>query len=286
MLFIRDYEKLRRYCIKFGNDSAMGENMLDNHLSKYIEDLSENVDFYNWYKKQELPNKLYKYRSFNQYSKDNIENNTLYYSNPLNFNDPYDCSCDFQQKEIEDENGIVFVDKDIIITAIKDNLRICSLSERNDSLPMWAHYSDNHQGICIEYDLTDIDDKTMLSYLYPMFYTNDLIKITANFAKKHMFFISNIIAMYKNEDWEYEKEWRFILPFTESFIKDKKFNMVNSTMLSPKISAIYIGSKADYKTEQELRDLIADRDIKLYKMKENSNSYNLIPEELQRGEKR
>lgn len=35
--------------------------------------------------------KLYKYRSFNDYSLKSLENNTLYCSDPMEFNDPFDC---------------------------------------------------------------------------------------------------------------------------------------------------------------------------------------------------
>ncbi|MGR3809769.1 DUF2971 domain-containing protein [Jiulongibacter sp. NS-SX5] len=38
-----------------------------------------------------LPNRIYQYQSFNEYSLQNLKNSEIYFNSPLNFNDPYDC---------------------------------------------------------------------------------------------------------------------------------------------------------------------------------------------------
>lgn len=42
-----------------------------------------------------IPHTLFKYQSFNEYSLKNLSNLEIFFSNPLNFNDPYDCAVDF-----------------------------------------------------------------------------------------------------------------------------------------------------------------------------------------------
>lgn len=39
-----------------------------------------------------LPKLLYKYRAINDYSLKNLEEDSIWLSEPRNFNDPYDCS--------------------------------------------------------------------------------------------------------------------------------------------------------------------------------------------------
>ncbi|MHA6639809.1 DUF2971 domain-containing protein [Stutzerimonas frequens] len=43
-------------------------------------------------KYENIPSMLYKYRSINEYSLKNLEDDTIWLSDPKNFNDPYDCS--------------------------------------------------------------------------------------------------------------------------------------------------------------------------------------------------
>lgn len=43
-------------------------------------------------KHKNLPYKIYKYRSVNEDSLNNLRNNTVWLSAPEGFNDPYDCS--------------------------------------------------------------------------------------------------------------------------------------------------------------------------------------------------
>lgn len=54
-----------------------------------------------------IPTKLFKYREFNEYSLDNLKNNTLWCASANGFNDPYDTSIHFEySKEILDRQLI------------------------------------------------------------------------------------------------------------------------------------------------------------------------------------
>jgi hypothetical protein len=43
------------------------------------------------FKQQHLPKRIYKYRSDNQYARENLKSNTIWLASPASYNDPYDC---------------------------------------------------------------------------------------------------------------------------------------------------------------------------------------------------
>lgn len=47
------------------------------------------------------PNSLFKYRTCNEYSLKNLEEDCIWMSNPVNFNDPYDCGISFKSEPIQ-----------------------------------------------------------------------------------------------------------------------------------------------------------------------------------------
>jgi len=56
----------------------------------------------------DIPQKLYKYESFNTYSIANLKNQKIYFSNPITFNDPFDCAigCSFENISQSDFTSI------------------------------------------------------------------------------------------------------------------------------------------------------------------------------------
>ncbi|NHI00822.1 DUF2971 domain-containing protein [Oceanimonas sp. MB9] len=55
-------------------------------------------------KYEHLPRKLYKYRSVNEYSLKNLEEGSIWLSDPKSFNDPYDCSF-HHEVELDSDNA-------------------------------------------------------------------------------------------------------------------------------------------------------------------------------------
>jgi len=64
----------------------------------------ENIDRAMSLKYEHIPSILYKYRSVNKYSLKNLEEDTIWLSDPRNFNDPYDCSF-HHEAPIDPENA-------------------------------------------------------------------------------------------------------------------------------------------------------------------------------------
>lgn len=129
-------------------------------------------------------------------------------------------------KEVLEEVVENFVN--INLTIRKDSY-IYSMSETYQSNPMWALYSNNNQGFCIEYDFNkaksfDIDKKKMLLNTYRVLYSNTVTEysfvnmlryILTGKTDKELCLKANLDLfaqlMTKEEDWSFEKEWRVML---------------------------------------------------------------------------
>ena len=148
------------------------------------------------YKMTFLPNKLYKYRPMNPDTLDCLTKGSAWLSPANRQNDPFECSL----RQIDDDSI-----KDIVIS---------SFSEICDSILMWAHYSDNHKGICIEYSFHGFDRVT--NVLEPVYYSNKMMPYKNNPDFEISTRIARIAAITKAEDWSYEKEWRIAFPSEKS----------------------------------------------------------------------
>lgn len=285
------------------------------------------------------PKSVFKYCNLNSNNHtDNFFKNQIWLSNPLGFNDPYDCSITYDSEkilniiglnmikkfleDIDEEEMSTSTKKDILLSQnpiqnflswveefckspeakevqielIKDiqnmkdfilkdfnekyrnKLKVSSFSEDNKSLLMWGHYANNHQGFCIEYDLSSMDDNENLKkYLFPVKYSNERFDITD-------FYIDNVIykeakdtnrlinsVLYKSEDWEYEKEWRFIITKSEY---DGK------TVSTPKPKSIYLGSQIKEAHKEQFIKVCKENDIDIYQMKLDGKMYKLNVEKL------
>jgi hypothetical protein len=94
------------------------------------------------------------------------------------------------------------------IENIRARVGILSLSERYDSLPMWAHYADLARGFVIVLDNLEQSfkgDKTgSLNIPKPVVYADRFIGMTFDpFTQDRLFFS-------KLSDWSYEREWRVV----------------------------------------------------------------------------
>jgi len=138
------------------------------------------------YKMNKAPKTIYKYMSFSSSSEGEslteldekklkgIDNNTIWMPLYKDLNDPFEMKALYYEKKILEDKGwnIEFIEG--IFDRIKGSTLITSFtaSSYND-MPMWAHYSNNHYGICIEYEV----DNPL--WLYPVSYETDRVCINS-----------------------------------------------------------------------------------------------------------
>lgn len=103
---------------------------------------------------------------------------------------------------------------------LQGSYKICSLTERLDSLPLWAHYASNHKGFVMEYDFRSLPFESVVGLsLWPVRYSGVfnaselLLGLQTGQPFNNLFGL--IAALHKSPDWKYEEEWRLVLVDSE-----------------------------------------------------------------------
>jgi hypothetical protein len=94
------------------------------------------------------------------------------------------------------------------IKSIRGKVGIFSVSERYDSLPMWAHYADQAKGFVVVLEGLDNyftgDETGSLNMPKPVVYTERFLGMTFDPSTQDRLFFSKL------SDWSYEREWRIV----------------------------------------------------------------------------
>lgn len=245
---------------------------------------------YQW-KHTNIPSKLYKFQPFEENRLSTILSNKLWFTIPKDMNDPFDSrGVYWDNQEVEKliisiipEGKLKQFDSvdDIVngsISSMRDNIRITCFSEELYSMPMWAHYANNHSGFCIEYDFKHLEyNNDFAKYLFPVGYQMERYNITNLYTMalngnydiriKLLFFLMNL----KHSSWSYEKEWRIIntrepAPNQELFIGGAIDCPVNPT-------AIYLGINFDEKRTEYIKSKVSSINIPIYKLKTGNSQF-------------
>ncbi|MBJ2219621.1 DUF2971 domain-containing protein [Pseudomonas sp. MF7453] len=133
-------------------------------------------------------------------------------------------------------------------TRLQNSYKICSLTERLNSLPLWAHYAKNHTGFAMEYDFKGLSPKNLLGLsLWPVIYSgvfNASDVLRGEIPRKNFNNLFGLVAaLHKSPDWAYEEEWRLVL------VDGPEYPARN--LIAP-LKAVYLGSKISEKDEERV----------------------------------
>lgn len=235
-----------------------------------------------------------------------LENDELWVSSPLNFNDPFDCvlNIDYRDqicelvkpltsqigisndqlkqhvasKEVYDELEEKLSKSDREVTKC---IFVSCFSEKCNinSLVMWAHYAKNHTGICVEYDYREANKKRLKNAtILPINYTDTrkMKTILKDDLHECREFHLNI-AFTKSKEWKYEKEWRLL----EIEDRSKKgSNGFKIPFIKPK--SIYLGCKISDKLKKDIIKLCNQKNIEVYQMNMVKGSFKLNSEKIEK----
>jgi hypothetical protein len=161
---------------------------------------------------------------------------------------------------------------------LKLGYKMCSLSQRNDSMLMWSHYSGEHTGFVMEYDFAVLSNEDILTrMLWPIIYDDQLFEASEFFEVGLSGGMSNnmlaiIASIHKAKDWSYEREWRLIIP------KGPNDSSLNHPC--PKVKSIYIGALASESDEHNLIEVGKSKNIPAYKMHLSQREFKMSPKIL------
>ncbi len=288
----------------------------------------EDIEKFNQLKYKNLPDKIYKYKSLDDFTIENIENNNFFLSPIELLNDTWECVFFIDHKKVKFNNEIVskptqklqkviyllrtnyeknsndknktlleivektYIDslqKDIKQFLFKDSL-VGSFAGSHNNILMWAHYANNHEGICIEYDIENMYDTwgDFLYFLHPVQYKENLFDLTdfvlANIGNKDINELQRIVpALTKNIAWDYEREWRLLAESGNLPIKQKELDNGGVLINMPKPSAIYKGERFDKNSQRaeslqrakKLDSLCKSKNIPMYEMVSSQSRYEV-----------
>lgn len=255
------------------------------------------------------PNVLYKFCGAEYYGNTNyalelIQNDRLWLSDPVKFNDPFDCQvfCTIEsiraetykhfptlRQQYEQGSNEQRVRADELIeqfvkksnTEMNNNQKsarrlnvVSCFCEDNKSLNLWGYYAKCHSGICVEYETEKILRNKIL--IAPVKYQNELVGVD-EFSLYSLLFQMIKSSYYKAEEWEYEREWR-IVKNKEEFCKKANDDGVAIPFIEP--NAVFLGCNSAQQLTDDVKKVCNCRNIKLFKMEKAINSYSLIPKAL------
>ncbi len=255
----------------------------ENHLLSGNQEEAEKI------KNKYANRSFYKYRCFDNNKPPHWEDwvkGTLYANSPMSFNDPFDCMLTTSSKVYDK----IFTDISNELLNVKsgkldksrseehreefgERIRLhfkkiiiaTCFSQKNDSILMWSHYANHHQGFCIEYNFGN--DHEISKRLYPVIYSKKRT-ILQDCTKNNTFSI--LATTYKAPEWEYEQEWRYLAARKSGGIAPIKLHAPNT------VKSIYLGVESQ-KNVALLKHIARELNIQLYQMRFDDNEYKLIP---------
>lgn len=176
---------------------------------------------------------IYKYIPAEHYLPKVLKGESIKFSSPLSFNDPFECKplCIIENGEAGERflsNGL----KEIGLTpaqrlrrlgelrrfqglpmpsGLESNMSellsqigISCFSESRDSILMWSHYAAEHSGVCIGFDTT----KHIFQTAWQVKYQDELPVIYRPSDNNDQMLSKSLLT--KSIHWEYEREWRIV----------------------------------------------------------------------------
>lgn len=251
------------------------------------------------------PASLYKYYSDSLRNLENVKNNKMWYSSPIHFNDVFDCEITTDEKKLFEstlqmcpsvqnvrvgspvwknlkaETRKSAKEMQDLFAGMRSGIGVSCLSESDDSLLMWAHYASNHCGMCVEYELLEINSQLKFTPV-PIIYSEEricfnLLNTTTVERDTTKMFLESLTT--KSPEWSYEKEWRIIREDSacgSQWDDTKKGALLN--MVRP--SSIILGCMAKPEFEKEVYTYCNENKINLFKMQKDPQKYRLLKTSL------
>lgn len=184
---------------------------------------------------------LYKYRSLDssdavKWLQDVFENRRVFLNDATKFNDPFECRpcltidgsplarAEFlkeltkdrfpnatkgQVKKLMRGKTALLADKSRLEKAYSQfvaTVGIYCLSEKKDNLLMWAHYSDSHRGLCLEFRASE--EGSLFWEAFKVIYQDDYPVVNMMRIGEPEVFRKAVLT--KSTLWAYEQEWRIL----------------------------------------------------------------------------
>lgn len=246
---------------------------------------------------------LYKYRKFDSRTLSMLINNEIYFANPEDLNDPYDCQISITAS-IQEAISIAQKRYPEALTLDKINLLadltryapkmevdikstgIYSLSRTSANVLMWTHYAAEHTGLCIGIRLPNhllnynhearivganscfySNNNPFVGYLNEMVTNNEMMSWNDFWYR-----VFSIGIVAKHKSWKYEKEVRVVRK-EPGVAKIKPSNIVE----------VIFGVNMQLDDQRTITKLLTNQEwshVKYSKMTKYADSFNLVKKQM------
>lgn len=157
------------------------------------------------------------------------------------------------------------------------------------NISMWAHYTNNHQGFVLEFELLEKNNKSLFN-LKPVLYEDNLCKLSYSFIEKlmeiglesltvedmkeskckmcGMLQFIFILCSCKDKSWTSEEEYRFFK--TSDADKGELISFADANL---KLTAIYSGVNISIENKEKLKYIANCLGVAFKEMKTSNNEY-------------
>lgn len=177
---------------------------------------------------------------------------------------------DKSQKDLENHEDKIKEELNNIFEYLRKNeYYIGCLTNNSNSVLMWTHYSNNHNGFLVKLEL----DKSYTESVYPVKYSNK--KPLRGIEELHKSTEENVLKFFKREfytkakDWQYEKEYRLIINEQEG-----------NEFYGIKVVEIILGYNISDQNKKRLANYCRKNNIQLKKATLRTQSYGVKYENI------
>ena len=244
--------------------------------------------------RNDLP-RLFRYMPANYNTIRGLETKSLYLSEIGSMNDIFEgLTCPIDDKVIAE------------LEHLSNMAYLKSFTENDTSLLMWSMYADNYAGMCVEYDLRNMNDD-YLSHLFPVLYSNKRHTNSAINSLRYLpdFLIQmhrdledgnsppdlddakDIMALFltKSTEWKHELEWRMVvtclqLEFNEEWEDEDEikslYKIDNQLVPFPYAKSVTLGPKMNSRVIDHIADICHNKlKIPVYRAEISKTDYAL-----------
>ena len=218
---------------------------------------------------------LYKYRADSENTKKIFKEHTIWFAYPECFEDIKDCMANIQNLDEKGLNNLIEkapltsfekkmcklgakaynVDmlKEDVNNITKKRIGISCFCKTEKSDDMWTKYSDDHKGMCLQFDV--LEDPDLFTFAHPVNYVDNLPVYNHFTDSKEL--LEKIICT-KTKDWRQEQEIRVIKTPSEMTTKEKG-KAISFKPLT--LKKVIFGRKADKKTIDKYVELCEQNEL-------------------------
>ena len=258
------------------------------------------------------PETMYKYTSSTR-ALDILMNNKIYFAKSSEFNDPFDGQVTLDIDTLEKRTIFIenlerkykislpikekqeFINNpseaDRLARAVVNKWQkanstgVCCLTHTCQSLPMWAHYADNHTGCCLMFDFSKHSNLKSPKDDFP-FYWMKKIEYQTDLPKYNMGGMCDYF--HKSHEWEYENEWRAIM-FDKNMLLSpnadfhKECNGAGLYPLGDFLCGVILGNKMEDARKKSIKIVARQRGIYVQQASPEVYKYGMRMIEIDNG---